>query len=501
MKKIGLLVICCLIKLSSVNAQERPNIIFLFSDDQTINTLGAYGNKDIITPNLDKLADKGIRFTNHYNTTSICMASRACVMTGLYEYRHGTNFGHGDLERKLFNESYTAKLRKEGYYTGFVGKVGFVIEGEKFDDIEKDFDEFAGGPGQTSYITANNKPLVKYAVKYPHATRANGAWAQDFMKNAKASGKPFCLSVSFKAPHRPTTPDPIDLKRYESIKTFTKPINFGVKNGEHLSAQAHTSRAALQYRYWITDFDQSARDYYALISGVDAAVGMIMDGLKEEGLDKNTIIIFTSDNGYNCGAHGFAGKVLPYEEGSKSPLIIYDPRLPKKYNNKVSDALTSNVDMAATILDFSGLPVSEEMDGKSLIPLLKKPNSEVRESLPLFNFWGVPEAHSMAIVTKDWKYVFWNSASQGMKPTEELFNLKNDSFEMHNVINKNSDVLNRMKSYYSVELKTMKERLIEGHEYEHFPLLFDQNVNWNEKKSLDKDFQSIRKKKVKKVKK
>ncbi|WP_166461175.1 sulfatase family protein [Flavicella sediminum] len=488
MKKIGLLLICCLIKLTSVNAQEKPNIIFLFSDDQTIHTLGAYGNKEIITPNLDKLAGMGVRFTNHYNTTSICMASRACVMTGLYEYRHGTNFGHGDLEKELFQESYTNKLREAGYYTGFVGKTGFNIEGQKFDAFDREFDEFAGGPGQTSYITASNKKLVKYAKEYPHATRANGAWAKDFMKNAKATGKPFCMSVSFKAPHRPTTPDPIDLKRYKGRTKFTKPVNYGVENGEHLSAQSHTSRAALQYRYWMTDYDNTVKDYYALISGVDAAVGMILEGLKELGLEKNTIIIFTSDNGYNCGAHGFAGKVLPYEEGSKSPLLIYDPRLPKKYNSKVSDALTTNVDMAATIIDFSGLSVSNKMDGKSLVPLLKNPKKEIHKSVPLFNFWGVAEAHSMAIVTKEWKYVYWYSESNGMKPIEELFHLKKDAFEMQNVAEKNPNVLAEMKLIYAVELKAMKETLIEGHGYNEYPILFDQNIDWNKKKSLAKNY-------------
>ncbi|SDW29670.1 Arylsulfatase A [Lutibacter oricola] len=491
-----IIVVCFLLKLTLITGQERPNIIFLFSDDQTINTVGAYGNKEIITPNLDKLANKGVMFTNHYNTTSICMASRVSVLTGLYEYRHGTNFGHGDLDRKLFDESYPVKLKKAGYYTGFVGKMGFNIKGQNFIQFDNDFDEFAGGPGQTSYETSKNKKLVKYANKYPHATRANGAWSKNFIKNATKTGKPFCLSVSFKAPHRPVSPDPIDLKKYESIKTFSKPINFGVENGEHLSKQSHTSRAANQYRYWITDYNKSIREYYALITGVDAAVGMILETLKEEGLDKNTIVIFTSDNGYNCGAHGFAGKVLPYEEGSKSPLIIYDPRLPKKHQGKVSNALTGNIDIAATIFDISGLPVSKNMDGKSLIPLLKKPTSKVREFLPLFNFWGVSEAHSMAVVTPELKYVYWNSGNNNMKSTEELFNLEKDPFEMKNIANEDVESLNKMKSYYSKELKLLENKLIKGNGYENFPTIFNPNISWEEKRDLVKSFSSKKKKKT-----
>lgn len=100
-------------------ADSRPNIVFLFTDDQTVSAMGCYGNKEIITPHMDKLAADGVRFRNHYNSTSICMASRASVMTGLYEYRHGCNFSHGDLERRLFDQSYPVKLRQAGYYTGF----------------------------------------------------------------------------------------------------------------------------------------------------------------------------------------------------------------------------------------------------------------------------------------------------------------------------------------------------------------------------------------------
>ena len=114
------------------SGNEPPNIIFLLTDDQTIGAVGCYGNKDVITPNLDLLARQGVRFLNHYDTTSICMASRASVMTGLYEYRHGCNFGHGPLERRFFANSYPVKLRQAGYFTGFAGMLGFVLAGVDF---------------------------------------------------------------------------------------------------------------------------------------------------------------------------------------------------------------------------------------------------------------------------------------------------------------------------------------------------------------------------------
>jgi arylsulfatase A-like enzyme len=268
--------IACTVAVTRVCSANsaRPNIIFLLTDDQTIGAVGCYGNKDIITPNIDKLASAGVRFANHYDTTSICMASRSSVMTGLYEYRHGCNFSHGDMERRIFANSYPVRLRQAGYFTGFAGKIGFVLDGEDFKVFKKEFDVWAGGPGQTNYKTDKNLGIAKYADRYPHCSRAYGAWAQDFLKAAKQSGKPFCMSVSFKAPHMPYTPDLIDLKLYEAKKQFVRAANFGVENGKHLSPQVHTSRAATAYRQWVNDFDNTVRLYYALITGVDAALGI-----------------------------------------------------------------------------------------------------------------------------------------------------------------------------------------------------------------------------------
>ncbi|MEO6750204.1 MAG: sulfatase [Chthoniobacteraceae bacterium] len=486
MTRLSLLHLILAVVISQARAADRPNIIFLLSDDQTIGAVGCYGNKDVITPNLDKLASDGVRFKNHYDTTSICMASRCCILTGLYEYRHGCNFEHGDLERRFFANTYPVKLREAGYFTGFAGKIGFLLQGEKFEAFEKEFDMWAGGPGQTLYQTAKNEGIAKYAAEYPHCSRAYGAWAQDFLKAAKKNGKPFCMSVSFKAPHMPYTPDPIDLKLYESKKTFTRPANYGVENGKHLSPQVHTSRAATGYREWVTDFDDTARLYYALITGVDAAVGMIRDELERQGLAENTVIIFTSDNGYNSGSHGFGDKVIPYEEGSKAPLLIYDPRLPKQNAGAVRDAVTANVDMAATIFALSGVPAPEGLDGKNLLPLLTNPTAQVREYLPLFNFWGIASAQSMAVVTREWKYIYWYYGGSGMKPTDELFHLGSDRIEMVNAASEPhySKDLATMQRAYDTDLAAVASKVVKGHGYEPYPTLFDRSVPWSQKAPL-----------------
>lgn len=494
MKQI-LLAALLLVPLAALRAADapRPNIIFLLTDDQTIGAAGCYGNKDVITPNLDRLAGEGVRLLNHYNTSSICMASRASIMTGLYEYRHGCNFDHGKLERRLFAMSYPARLRQAGYFTGFAGKIGFELQGEKVEAFEKEFDVWAGGPGQTHYETAKNQGIARYADKYPHCSRAYGAWAQDFIRSAKQSGKPFCMSISFKAPHMPFTPDPADLKLYESKLAFTRPANYGVENGAHLSPQAHTSRAATSYRgLWVKDYDETVRLYYALITGVDAAVGMIRDELERQGLAKDTVILFTSDNGYNSGSHGFADKVLPYEEGSKSPLIIFDPRLPKNHAGQVSDAVTANVDMAATIFALANVPAPQGLDGKSLLPLLSNTTGKVRDWLPLFNHWGTVSAQSMAVVSAEWKYIHWYYGGKGMKPEEELFHLGNDRIEMKNVVGETQSAtpLAAARAAYDAELAAMKEKVIQGHGYEAYPVLFDRVIAWETKEPLVKQLKA-----------
>ncbi len=178
------------------NENERPNIVFFLTDDQAKISLGCYSEFDEVkTPNIDRLASRGVVFDRHYVTTAICMASRASIMTGLYEYRHGCNFGNGRLSADHWRISYPMMLRESGYRTAFAGKFGFEIEGRERLPA-KDFDSWGGGPGQTHYRTAKNESMQKYADRYPHATRAYGAFGQDFIRDSVVAKQPFCLSAS-----------------------------------------------------------------------------------------------------------------------------------------------------------------------------------------------------------------------------------------------------------------------------------------------------------------
>jgi len=492
MKKVILSFIISILASSSF-AQKKPNIIFLLSDDQSTVATGCYGNDQVVTPNMDNLAKEGVLFENHYNTTAICMASRACIFTGMYEYKAGCNFEHGPLRPAKFAKSYPVLLREQGYYTGFAGKFGFAVSDghdtkhNSWETLPVDqFDNWAGGLGQTGYKTSKNPYMAKYVEKYPHSTRAYAAWAEDFIVEAKETDKPFCMSISFKAPHMPFSPDQYFDYVYKD-KTYKKPENYGVEGAEHLAPQAKTGRQYKDYTFWRDSeesYQKAIREYNQLIHGVDYALGMIRKTLEEQGLVDNTIIIFTSDNGYSCGAHNFGGKVLAYEEASKSPLIIFDPRKPNKERGIVRKKLTANIDLAPTILNYAGVTAPDNMDGEDLNLLIEKPKKFKRETVALTNMWGNDEIQSMGVVTQDWKYIFWQYEDDQMKPTEELFNIENDHLEMSNVVNdeKYKKQLKKMRSLYDVQLEKLKNEATKDNLYQKYAILFDRSSTQEDKK-------------------
>ena len=468
-----------------VAAVSMRIIIFLFTDDQSTHSLGCYGNKDVKTPNIDALSAAGVTFDHHYDTTAICMASRANVMTGMYEFKTGCNFEHGPLLQEHWQRSYPVLLRKAGYTTAFAGKFGFEVKktGEARSVLpEEDFDRWGGGPGQTSYQTAQNKSMAKYAKEYPHSSRSYGAFGRDFILDSAKTGKPFCLSISFKAPHKPDQPDPLFDKVYAGVK-FTKPSNFGREHGEHFSKQSQQGRQYERFVSWgyRDRYDEVMATYHQLVYGVDVAVGMIRDALVEAGVEKKTVIIFTSDNGFFCGSHGYGSKVLPYEEASRVPLIVVDPRHPSAGKKLRSSALTANIDFAPTILELAGLKPPANMDGKSLLPLLDKPDGAIHDSIMLINVWGPDACHSLSVVTRDWKYIFWPYAAKGFEPTEELYHLAQDRGELKNEAKNPAagETLKEMREVYDAAVAQWKRDAVPYHGYRPYGDHFDRTKTWN----------------------
>jgi arylsulfatase A-like enzyme len=476
---------------TALRADDRPNIIFLMSDDQSTYTMGCYGNEDVQTPNLDRLSADGMTFDNHYDTTAICMASRANVMTGMYEYKTGTNFMHGDMLRSTWQKSYPVLLQEAGYLTAFAGKFGFDLketpDGKRVGMPAEDFDKWGGSPGQTNYKTARNKSMATYADKYPHSTLSYGAFAGDFIRESAQAGKPFCLSISFKAPHRPTTPDP-QFDHVYAGKKFKKPANFGRANGEHFSKQSKQDRQYDRFYGWnyADKYDEVMAVYHQQIYAIDVAVGMIREALEEAGVADNTVIIYTSDNGFFCGSHGYGSKVLPYEESSRVPMIIFDPRNDNSGKQLRSDALTGNIDFAPTMLGLAGLAVPENMDGANLMELYDDPQAAIHESLALINVWGHAPTHALAVVTKDMKYIHWGYAGEGFEVTEELYHLEKDSLELTNqALNPEyRQAMTQMRKAYDAHLTDWKAEAVPYNDYQRFGTLFDRTIDWSEKSSL-----------------
>jgi arylsulfatase A-like enzyme len=181
-------------------------------------------------------------------------------------------------------------------------------------------------------------------------------------------------------------------------------------------------------------------------------------------------------------------KVLPYEESVRCPLIISDPRHKKSGKKRKTEVLSANVDIPATILDLAGVEIPSVYDGKSLLPVLDKPHKSVRTSLPIIQVWGTQATHCFSIINQDYKYIYWfyQDEDQGLKPTEELFDLKNDPYEMVNLASeaKNKSQLNKMRELYDQQLQHWKSEGVKYNGYEKYGLLFDRNISWEEKQKV-----------------
>lgn len=475
-----------LLLASLVQAKEttRPNIIFLFTDDQNTYSLGCYGNTDVVTPNIDSLARDGVTFDRHYTVTAICMASRATVMTGLYEYRHGCNFGHGPLHEDLWEQSYPMLLRKHGYLTAMAGKIGFEVLPDGTQEAilpEGDFDWWGAGPGQTSYRTKQNKSMAKYADEFPHASRSYGAFGRDFIHHAAKENRPFCLSISFKAPHKPDQVDPMFDQVYAG-KTFKKPANFGREFSEQFSRQSKTGRQYERFESWgyKDDYDHQMRLYHQLVHAVDSAVGMIRKAVKDAGIADNTVFIFTSDNGFFCGAHGYGSKVLPYEEGSRVPLIIFDPRHENSGKQLRVDSITGSIDFAPTILGLAGLNSPRGIDGRDLMPLYDDPAASTHDYLELINVWGPLSCQSYGVVGQDYKYIYWPYESGDYNATEELFRIDVDPLELKNLVlsDEAPKDLRRLRKVYDSRVKNWQTQAVDYNNYVPYGKVFDRSIPW-----------------------
>lgn len=413
-------------KLPRRSATARRNIIMLLTDDQRYDDLGCTGNPILRTPHIDSLARRGVLFCSSFVTSSICMASRASYFTGRVERRHACNFYYRNLADTLWQESYPVLLRAAGYHTGFIGKFGVRVDGYPSGLPASDFDSFNGFGGQGDYFPEDEDG--------PHMTGIMADQAIRFLRNCGESDKPFCLSISFKAPHLPLAPDPAYTSWYDDLEPAENPnVRFEELAGLPPAYGEAAWYPRLIYRQHFTtrqDRSQFIAQRYRLIAGLDAAVGRILAELDKLGLADDTAIIFASDNGYYYGEHGLATKFYMHEESIRVPLIVFDPQLPSSRRGAKVQELVANVDVAPTICRLAGLTPPDGMQGRSVLPLLRGDCVDWRKVV--FCESIVKERRPMcdAIRTKRWKYIqlFEQDPVQ-----EELYELEKDPYELRNL--------------------------------------------------------------------
>lgn len=418
------------LKAQKIVETQKPNIIFILTDDQRFDAIGYAGNELISTPEMDKLAKEGTYFKNAMVTTPICAASRASILTGLYERTHSYNFQTGNIRSSYMTDSYPRILKESGYKTAFYGKYGV-----RYDDLHKQFDDYESYDRNNKYNDKRGYYFKTLGKDTVHLTRYTGQKAIDFINNAETD-KPFCLSLSFSAPHAHDSADDQYFWQQESDALLQNTNMPGPELGEdkYFEAQPKIVRDGFNRLRWTWRYDtpekyqHSVKGYYRMISGVDREIAKIRKELKKKGLDKNTVIILMGDNGYFLGERQLAGKWLLYDNSVRVPLIVFDPRQSKQEDSEV---LALNIDVPSTILDLANIQQPKNWQGKSLMPIAmnSKKNFE-RDTVLIEHIWefdNIPPSEGLR--TKDWKYFrYVNDQS-----IEELYNLKDDPKEINNL--------------------------------------------------------------------
>lgn len=412
---------------SPPNPRQPLNVVLLIIDDARWDSIGAAGNRIVRTPRIDQLAKDGVWFAQARVTTSICMVSRATLLTGQYMSRHGiTAFGR-EIAPGAFANTFPAVLRRAGYWTGYVGKYGVGKP------REGDFDFLRAYEG-THWMTGPTGEPV-------HVTEKNARDAIDFLQ-ARPKDKAFSLTVGFFAAHAQDQareqylPQDWSARFYEGVK-IPPPLRGDPKYlaalPPFLSNEANEGRVRYHWRFDTPESYQAYMTrYYRLITEVDEAVGRIIDELRAQGVFDNTLILVIGDNGYFQADRGLADKWYPYEESIRVPLVVRDPRLPAKRRGLTRDQFALNLDVAPTLIAAAGLPVPAVVQGRDLSPLYLETRAPAwrdeffYEHPTVLGKDRIPS--SQGVIQKDWTYIEWPEFDYS-----QLFDLKNDPGEMRNL--------------------------------------------------------------------
>lgn len=466
-----------LASMSSCTEKKEPqkpmNIIYIMSDDHSFQTISAYDQRYIQTPNIDRLANEGIRFTNSFVANSISGPSRACMFTG--KHSHANGFTNNSSVFDGSQQTFPKILRENGYQTAMIGKWHLVSEPTGFDHWEILI-------GQGEYYNPRFIENGTTLTREGYATNLITDRAINWLDNTRDENKPFCLFVHHKAPHRTWMPDTCDLDLFSDV-TFPVPETFydeyegreaAMKQKMHImndmdlqydlkmvdkdvptrfgggmytpGSMNEAQKAAWDAHYqpiiekfkkdklsgkelaeW--KYQQYMRDYLRVITSVDRNIGRLLDHLEEKGLLENTMIVYTADQGFYMGEHGWFDKRFMYEESFRTPLLV---RLPGCKQGDV-DELVQNIDYGPTILDLAGIEKPADMHGESFLPLMMGEElPDWRKSL-YYHYYEYPDEHAVCkhygVRTDRYKLIHFYDDIDSW----ELFDLQNDPNELNNI--------------------------------------------------------------------
>ena len=445
---------------------DRPNILFIMTDDQRWDAMSCAGNQILKTPNMDRLAEGGVRFTEGFVTNSLCAPSRGTILTGLYSHAHGvtTNAGGppadshmiynyrrggGTISNRLnLNSSSVLRsnvatfpmlLQRAGYHTAMVGKWHLKSN-------PKGYDHWAILPGQGRYhdpqMIVNNGPVQFRG----YVDDVIGDQCLEVLKT-RPRDRPFCVQMQFKAPHRAWFPAKRHETVYEDIE-IPEPPTFHVSLDDRPFAVRNTDmqigdmpdffergapRGLSPEEKKRRNFQIFLKNYYRTILGVDDNVGRVLDYLDESGLAENTLLIYTGDNGFFLGELGMFDKRLMYEPSIRVPMLArYPARI--RPGQVDSDHMVLNNDVCHTILDYADVrrPRAMEGHGESWRPIFEGDAPHWRKSW-MYEYFEYPGYHCVGqlrgVRTNRWKFTHYLQEPQGF----ELFDLENDPLEMNNL--------------------------------------------------------------------
>jgi arylsulfatase A-like enzyme len=492
LKPSHLLKLACLMALAlaaplrGADRPRKPNILFIFTDDHASHAISAYGSKINKTPNLDRIAQEGMLFRNCFCTNSLCAPSRAVILTGKHSHLNGIVDNRAQTIFDGSQQTFPKLLQKAGYQTAMLGKWHLKSE-------PTGFDHWAVLYGQGTYYNPAFRTPAGRVAKTGYTTDIITDMALDWLQKGRDKNKPFLLMYQHKAPHRDWQPGPAHLNTYEDVTIPEPPTLFDDYEGRTTWAKKATMRVAdhltsrdlkltpprgltkEQLEKWNAAYEprneafrkanlkgkelvrwkyqRYLKDYLRCIASVDDNVGRVLKYLDESGLGKDTVVVYSSDQGFYLGDHGWFDKRWMYEESLRMPLMVRWPGVVKP-GSENSD-LVQNLDFAETFLDMAGVKGPDDMQGRSLVPLLKgKTPEDWRKSIyyHYYEWFGPNTVHNVqrhdGVRTDRYKLVHYYLIDEW-----ELFDLKKDPRELKSVY--------KDPAYAMVvkELKTELERL------------------------------------------